>query len=155
MMYTRASWAGLAALVAATAVGLWVLHQRGALSTSCQLQQAAPQPTPWWSNKALDQQVRGGMSIYASLVHKYLGLFFEKYRASLVQGQFSQADLASMQKSARKVERYLLEFEFRRCNDLLASARHATMTKDLLRALEAYLQDAARRNKLHYVARVL
>lgn len=132
---------GLAAIAACGALALWVSHQRNLL----------PGSRPEHDRNGLAE-----VDTYAALVHKHLAAFFGCYQRSLIKGSLtSQGGLAAMVHSARKVEEYMHELEFRRCNDLVASERHLEATRTLLRALEAYLEDAAARNNIPYIARVL
>ncbi|WIA10887.1 hypothetical protein OEZ85_011053 [Tetradesmus obliquus] len=104
------------------------------------------------SEAGLHQMAHGGIHLYTGLIHKYLAKFFALYQKSFVRGEFEASHHAAMVKCMRKAEKYMHELEFRRGNDLQASLEHAAALQGMLRALQAYLGDAAARNRLPYVA---
>jgi hypothetical protein len=148
-----ARWQGLLVVLTSAALVGWLMARRRKTIAAHACRQAVP---------ALDSYGRqtqeggvAGVHVYSGLVAKYLTAFFEAYERSLRPGSFTSVDLQSMLACSSKVEKYMHELEFRRCNDLSATTLHARRTRDMLRALEAYISDAAQRNRLHYIARVL
>ncbi|KAF6252689.1 hypothetical protein COO60DRAFT_1643813 [Scenedesmus sp. NREL 46B-D3] len=118
----------------------WLKHRE----TFGQLPPLRPPPRA----DAVGTKAFGSIATYAALVHKYLAAFFELYQLSFVRGRFGRSEARRMAKCMRKAETYMHELEFRRCNDLLASTRHADATRDLMATLGAYAADAAARNRL-------
>lgn len=149
---------GVAVLATVLTLALWLLHRHNLLYTSCQLSPAdimVPNQAQEGAKATIHKRVIGGINTYTSLVSKYLQHFFGLYELSLIKGKYDATHLSAMAKCARKVEKYMYELEFRRCNDVVATERHMASLHNLLRALEAYAADAAERHQLPYQVRIL